>query len=421
MKQKATLTYIENNIEKKVNLNFFNQNKMLAKIFKIKEICKNYLYSYRPYHDIELIHIKNYTFKNILRIERNYHYVTNSKAPIIILENCIFEGDLLEIKYDSIIEIINPHFKKNSQIEIQNALIVNITLDEESKDIRLKMDYCKDVNINASHCLKHIEVWEGDKIHIKNLNSYLEHSAIFYPKELIIEDSNLEIRKIKADKITLKRSKVEESGLNDLYSVKEIKLENSIMSSKTDINIPKLTKLEFNDDKDLTPSSLQAINFIKIGENKFINQKQETSLIISEETLKNNTSIKRQQLLLILKELRRKINDEIELSLDEKSKTLNNEIKEYDTVRNLELQQEIQIRKSIIERELNYKKEEANTKLDKTKNYLLSRPISTYSNSFKVNTELEDKNKTRQLRKKEFIKELDRIDRRKRLTQNKNN
>ena len=110
MNQKPTLTYIENNQEKTVTLNFFNHKKMFEKIFKIKQSYKD-IYSYTPYYDIELIHIKNYTFKNSLRIKRNYNYLTNLKAPIIILENCIFEGDLLEIKYDSIIEIINPHFK----------------------------------------------------------------------------------------------------------------------------------------------------------------------------------------------------------------------------------------------------------------------------------------------------------------------
>ena len=418
MNQKPTLTYIENNQEKTVTLNFFNHQKMFEKIFKIKQSYKD-IYSYTPYCDIELIHIKNYTFKNSLRIGRNYHYVSYSKGPIIILENCIFESDLLDIEGNNV-EIINPIFLKNSEIEIRNSKVVDITLNEDSKNIDLKIDRCKEVTINASSCLKNLETWEGKKLTIKNLTTPLDNSScIFYPKELIIEDSKLKNTTIKCDdKMTLRNSELKDIGLNDFYFIKEINLENSTIISEIEIKIPELTKLEFNDKKNLPPSSLQANTYIQIGKNKFINNEKEKPLIISEASLKNDVHLIRQNLLLTLKELRKKIDTNVELSLSEKNKILTNEIKEYDTVRNLELQQEIQRRKSIIERELNYKKEEANTKLDKTKNYLLSRPISTYSNSFKVNTKLEDKNKTRQLRKKEFIKELDR---RKRLTQNKNN
>ena len=67
MKEVTSIIYIKNGIEKNVNLNFLNKNKILKKIYKYDPEDKKYVIR----NDIEFVHFKNFFFRSINSIESN--------------------------------------------------------------------------------------------------------------------------------------------------------------------------------------------------------------------------------------------------------------------------------------------------------------------------------------------------------------
>ena len=400
MKQRPTVTYIKAGIEETITLNVFNTQKILNKLVQIDKRYFGEELTLRPQSDVEVIYLKNFVFESNTTLEFETNYF--NKNVILILENCIFVANRLKIETKNI-EIINPHFLKSCEIYVEDVDFINLVLSEETKDIHLEAFDCKTLLLTAAPSLRKVKISWCQNIHIKNLNN-LNNSYINCSEKLALENSNLKIFP-NAKIITLKNSQIEVSNI--ITPIPEIlTLQNSSIIAEEEIFLLSL-KLEFKDEKtnkDLSPSTLQAGTSIQIGDKRLINQEVDKPLIISEDSLKTNIHLVRQNLLFTLKKLREQINENVEQSLEERKGILTSEIKKYQKDRELELTKEIEKRKEQIAKEVDYQNDRANTKLNKTEKYLLTKEVSTYIKKDKpLTSETEEQKQDKKL---EFKKEI---------------
>lgn len=147
MKNKPTITYIKDNIETSVTLDFLNQGRILNELLTITtehEYISTYgisnLSSYQDTifiikDDVEFIHFKNFAFGSYIK------GIKCSEDALCILENCRFiqnnaYSNTLTF-FGGTFELINPTFIKIDEL---------VTIDETDLSISYTADKENDVS-----------------------------------------------------------------------------------------------------------------------------------------------------------------------------------------------------------------------------------------------------------------------------------
>lgn len=378
MNNKPTITYIKNGKEKIIKhfINLKTETEIGITKYNRLEI----------YEDVEYIHFNNYKFscKNLI-LDSSTPY---SKDIILILEDCII--DKYQFKIESpfnsrkiYLQLINCTFLKETNFYIKNIENIDINLSNEGEELNLNITECNNITINSSSKLNTIYIDCAEKIHIRNfIESNLDRGIYIFSIKLILEDCLLKDSTLHSDELLLKRSKIETQ--NSIYlNQYKITLENSSIITNHPITIPYLSELIFNDqniDSIIDTSSyLQAEDHITLGEQKYQKETSNQVLVMTYEKLIIDKSLKRQELISILKDLIKKLRFSINEELQEKNEQLSRIIEENKQEKLEKLNQLINVRKKQIAKETYYLKEQASKKIDKEEKYLLTKKISTYT------------------------------------------
>ena len=386
MNEKPTITYIKNGKEKTIK--YFLRNKYLKEIGEIQ-----FTHDFIINEDISFIHFKNVKFTSEYMLELSW----KNPNAVIILEDCYFDANRVTItpnwlkNAENEVKLINPIFNRKTYVYIEKINNIEITLSNEGEPINLDIRDCKKININSSKNLNDLHILDG-KVNIKNLNDKKISKKVFVD-ELILEDSNITNFYLSTnDKLHLKRSIIEIKSKEKSYlNTEKLTLENSKIISDDTIEISRLKELIFKDrDNDTildTSSYLQAENKIILGKRKLQRTNPNMPLIITNSSLEKDISIKRQELLYILKKLNNNLQNDINKQLQEKDILIQKEIDVLKEEQEEKLNKIIEERRKQIEKVVDYKIKEKNNKLEKQKRYLLTKKVNSYENKEGNNNE----------------------------------
>lgn len=292
MNQKPSITFVKKTknkaiiktIIKTITIDKFHK-KALEKFFF--SLNKN-IYHTKELSDITCIHIKDYTFNNntkILNLEK--------LKGKLILENCIFEGNLnlseedefvryltlKQKKYFCDIEIINP--KINGTIHIECANDVTITLLNDINKINLDINYVDTLTINGNdtNTINSLRISRTEKVIINNIKHILDIGEKITTNNLYLNNATLDIKgnMFKNDFKASKKLKLENSHIKSEIDLDIIYLflKNSTITAIEDIYIPSISNIEIEDAEE--ESILDTSSYIEIQKSIYLDDKSYSS------------------------------------------------------------------------------------------------------------------------------------------------
>lgn len=314
MKEQTIITYIKDG--KEFTIKHFLKYNFQNEIAKIrKDSISNT--TYYKFKNKEYIHIKNFEFDTN---SCNYLEITNPNT-VVILENCIFNTQMLWIKdlkkigidNNNYFQILNPIFKKECEVRVSNIKNVDIVLSNEGENLELNIGNCENVSLTSSPKLKKLDNFKTSKTHIKNLVN--EGIKEFYTSSdiLLLENSKLENCNLYNKELHLINSTIESKDNLIFIYLKKLILENSHITSSKSILFPYLEEMFFNNEDNETildtSSYLEASENIAIGTTPYHKQNNNEPIIITKKTLEKDSYLLRNKLLYILKELNNEMLD----------------------------------------------------------------------------------------------------------------
>lgn len=118
--------------------------------------------------DIELIYMKNYTFKNSFKLKGG-----DSKKAVLILDNCTF-CDFSSFVDLSNVEILLPKFKKYSKFSFNGIDDVNVVLDGDIKSLTIDALFVKNFTLESALCLDSLYLDFVQNAFLKEFSSFLK-------------------------------------------------------------------------------------------------------------------------------------------------------------------------------------------------------------------------------------------------------
>lgn len=279
---------------------------LLSNDFWVDNLIENVI----NYVENRVVHIKNYTFLPLTRIE--------IKSPIkrtLIFEDCCFDGltiDVLNVD----IELINPTSKTNEIIKITGKNNVTVKSENESTHkIKLKINGARSFSLINDKSIKELAL-NSEVNYIKDCNSLLISNNLTH--HIILSNSNLIFLPslINSQILTLENSIIYSDNNLTIKNLEAIRANNSRIKAN-ELVIEKLPSIE-------TTNSYIEANYIKIGElTKII----DTEINLDEIAIEKNELLqKRAYLTYLLKNLKDKTNTQISNIIKQEEKELQQKI-----------------------------------------------------------------------------------------------